>query len=626
MIMMLNALALAGCLPALLARSTALAPTRAGWLFYYPNLLDDWTVKRLGFPRPAFGLALFAAGAAWIAFRPGWGIAAAALLVMTLLVLMVLNGRNDRAILHARASQPDSRWVPPTGPGDELPEGAGPHPACHPDLTLTMEGPFLRRLPNYDLGDLFLGREVRIGIVLANHSTVPGQVPSDFVFTPGAGLEARIDGPVQAPPLKPGQVLRTTLVLRASRKGGKTGLRLAVRHADREIVARLGVRSVFADDVIVEAKVSRYPGGRRAAFAWRGDMDHYDRASFQSIEGLERTLGLAARYRFPQTMYLSSRLCLDESEARTFYNRFGVDRGADEIPAFIHWMREKVELRHSAPYPFDPSKPYCLELGNHMHLHYGTDASSTHENGWTRQARMGAGPYTWQGSDRSSFGEQRDNALECRRRMEKALGFTPLSWAMPDSTRDSDTPRAVEAAGCLVTSDVDAGPWENVLSQPPPHHPMGTDLVELTKRYPGDPEDGIHVAMILYWVHRAWRQGIPVVYMGHQHLRQFNGEAGLRCTEALLRHILHDFHGDLWIDTVFGVGSYWGQALSPRTGSIGIECRAGQVRVRHGGKAPLTAVPVDVRTRGGRQFTVLTDLPAARTVVFGLEANVHPHP
>ncbi len=42
---------------------------------------------------------------------------------------------------------------------------------------------------------------------------------------------------------------------------------------------------------------------RRSAFCWRGDMDLYDTLTFQSIEGLEGALKLAARYAFPQTMF-----------------------------------------------------------------------------------------------------------------------------------------------------------------------------------------------------------------------------------------------------------------------------------------------------------------------------------
>ena len=72
----------------------------------------------------------------------------------------------------------------------------------------------------------------------------------------------------------------------------------------------------------------RYPGGRRCAFAWRGDMDLYDTLTRQSIEGLEVTLGLAARYAFPQTMCLSTRLAFDEAAAQAWAAHDGRDHGA----------------------------------------------------------------------------------------------------------------------------------------------------------------------------------------------------------------------------------------------------------------------------------------------------------
>ena len=76
------------------------------------------------------------------------------------------------------------------------------------------------------------------------------------------------------------------------------------------------------------------------------------------------TLGLAARYRMPQTMYLSSRLSLDETAARQWGEHYGADRGAARIPEFIRWMQANVELRHDCTYPFAAKKRFLLELGN----------------------------------------------------------------------------------------------------------------------------------------------------------------------------------------------------------------------------------------------------------------------
>jgi hypothetical protein len=153
-----------------------------------------------------------------------------------------------------------------------------------------------------------------------------------------------------------------------------------------------------------------------------------------------------------------------------------------------------VDLRHAAAFPAQgKGKPYLLELGNHGHLHYDTAAAAAPENGWKSHAKMGAGRYPWMGADASSFGEQRDNILEAARWFQKLLGFTPRSWAKPGRCNDADTARAAMAAGCEVLSGSDIRARDNVLFQPPPHHPGGTDAVELTSRYPPDPQH-VHIS------------------------------------------------------------------------------------------------------------------------------------
>ena len=71
-----------------------------------------------------------------------------------------------------------------------------------------------------------------------------------------------------------------------------------------------------------------YPRDDLSGCRKRVSMDLYDESTLQSIEGLEVTLGLAARYRMPQTMYLSSRLSLDEAAARQWGEHYGANRGA----------------------------------------------------------------------------------------------------------------------------------------------------------------------------------------------------------------------------------------------------------------------------------------------------------
>ena len=381
-------------------------------------------------------------------------------------------------------------------------------------------------------------------------------------------------------------------------------------HFRQELEIHFDGCRLVADATIASAEISRYPGGCRSAFAWRGDMDLYDESTLQSIEGLEVTLSLAARYRMPQTMYLSTRLSLDEASARQWGEHYGADRGAARIPEFIQWMRANVELRHDCSYPFAAQKRFLLELGNHGHLHFGTDTAGAAENGWKPKARMGAGVYPWLGSDRSSFGEQRDNAIETRRLFEKHFKYSPKSWAMPNRTNDRFTAAAMEAAGCEVLSDSNVRTQHNVLLQPPPHHPHDTTAVELTKRYPGDPQHIYHVAMNLFWIHRAQRKGIPVVFMCHQHLRQFDGYACARFTEYTLRYALEKFHGDLHINTVFGIGKYWREVLSPKTHRIRVAVENNSIRIRNESDFSLVEAPLEVKLADGRRFTVLVNVAA----------------
>jgi len=255
-------------------------------------------------------------------------------------------------------------------------------------------------------------------------------------------------------------------------------------------------------------------------------------------------------------------------------------------------------------------------LGNHGHLHYGTDTAAAKENLWKPRAKIGAGQYPWVSEGADAFTEQRDNALEARRWIETCFNYSPRSWAMPDRTRDGDTPRAMVAAGCKVLSDSDVRTLDNVLRQPPPHHPLGTEAVELTKRYPGDPQHIYHLAMNKFWMHRAHRLGIPMIFMCHQHMRNFEGHACTRLTEQVLRHVLTRFNGDLHINTVYGIGDWWHQVLSPHTRVLNVGWTETACTVENRGDTDLSNLPVDVRFADGSVATYLLDLPAHSAAEF----------
>lgn len=644
----------------LATRLLFLAPWRLGWVMYLANLAWELLEKRLHRPRAVLELAGGVVSLALLGLGMILGggghlvVPALALLALVLLGLELSNRRWERALLTAIPARLDTRGVRGGGPvvaqprprlapsaggnepvaavggpaaGAALGRGSSgavarfPAPSLHPGLTLTLEAPFVARRPDYQLGMLALGVAFDLELIIGNHTPVPTQQPVRVALRAPAGWlgggEAKRVWPVMAPEavarlrwsLRPGQPAPAgTLTLHVAWDGEERTLRLLHE----------GCRPV-APGAIREAVLCRYPGARRAAFAWRGDMDLYDTASFQSIAGLETALGLGARYGIAQTMFVSTRLTLDEAAARAWADHYGVDRGAAEIPQFIDWLRSTAELRHHCPYPAVSARRYVLEIGNHGHLHFDTDTAGAPENGWKAGARAGEGhAYPWVGADRSSFGEQRDNIREAQRWFERCLGFTPRAWAKPGRGNDAFTPAAVAAAGMEVASGSDIRARDNALRQPPPHHPVGTDLVELTARYPGDPQHVYHLAMLRFWLHRAQRLGIPMILMAHQHLRQFDGGACVKLTEALLREAVAGFQGDLYLDTVYGIGAWWREVLSPRTAVVRLHREGGRLTLTNGGERDLDKVPVDIRLVDGGRLTRLVSVPAGETVVVEL--------
>ena len=599
-------------LPALLSRCWFLAAGRLGWLFYLPNVVKDLFWRRYRLTRALGDLGPFLAGIAVLVQAGSQGIRAAAMAALGCVLLELLQRVAERRILTTSWAAEDHRWRPPGRAGkDDLPAGTIPHPSPHPALTINLLGPFVARRPAYDLGALTRRRSVELEVLVGNHTTVPAQVPPVVSLRPSDGILAEVRTHPEAAPLLPGDVVRWIVHVSAGAGTGGT-IALTANCGTWEENIEVRIQPAPADEAVASASITRYPGACRAAFAWRGDMDHYDTSTFQSIDGLTQALGLAARYRLPQTMYLSTRLTVDVDEAESFYRHFGVCRGAAEIPRFLDWVNGNVTLQHSACYPTEHPARFLMELGNHMHLHYGTDASAAAGNNWRRQAGIGEGAFPWKEPGAGSFEEQRSNALEARRRIEKAFGFSPKSWAMPDSTKDSETPRAVEAAGCEVTSDADGRHIDNVLFQPAPHLAAGSTAVELTKRYPGDPETLTAAEMIRFWIHRAWRRRIPVIFMCHQHMRLFAGEACRRFTEYILRSVLTDFNGDVHVNTVFGIGDYWKNVLSPGHRTVTASVDGGAVRVVNSGGVARNSVPVDLVYRSGERATVLLDLRAGQ--------------
>lgn len=607
-------------LPVVGARLLFLAPTRLGWINYAGNLVGEVFFKKIGCRRVWAEPGMASVGCLCLAAAglPAVGV----MTVVLFLLLLELYARlAERQMLTAPYTHLDPIGLRRGESAAARGLGVGyPAPSTHPDLTINVVAPFVERVPAYRLGTLIVGREFEMRLVIGNHTRVPTQTgirvrvraPEALVCEQGFG-EA-------VPRLEPGAVheLRQRWKVQSSTGAGTIFFEIAWGHRSHRINVGFDDCATPAGVTVTQARITRYPGACRSAFAWRGDMDLYDESTLQSIEGLEVAFGLAARYRMPQTMYLSTRLSLDERAATEWAAHYGCDRGARRIPQFIAWMEKNVDLRHQATYPFHSAKRFVVELGNHGHLHFGTDTAGARENRWQAGAKMGAGVYPWQGEDRSSFGEQRDNALAARRVIEPLFGFSPKSWAMPNRTNDGSTAAAMEAAGCEVLSGSDVRPRQNVLLLPPPHYSRTTSAVELTSRYPGDPQHVFHLAMVTFWMHAAHRRGVPMIFMCHQHMRQFDGDACTRFTESLLRRALTRFGGDLHVNTVFGVGKYWREALGPRTRRIVARVEGDHLIVENGSDVDFSDVPVDLTIADGRRFTELVHLPAGERVTLRL--------
>lgn len=579
-------------IPVVLARLFMLARGRLGWAMYLANVFWEVFPKKLGLPR--FPLEALAAACGMVLLLLGgvsWGTALA--IGGAWVALEIANRLWER---HLVAGPVPSGWI------------------------LTVDAPFVMRWPRYRLGVLWAGVPFDLELTMVN----PEPATVALRVRLQAPAEWLADGaPERVLDLDPGGgVGRTKWTLCPQARPDSGLLEIVVKSGTDVRIIRIehdGCRSAEKTPP-TRATISRYPGGRRSAFSWRGDMDLYDQRTFQSIAGLETTLGLAARYAFPQTMCLSTRLSFDETAAREWAAHTGADTGTQEIPQFIQFLREKVDLRHACPYPAQGvGKPYALELGNHGHLHYDTAAAAAPENNWKFRARMGAGRYPWVGADGSSFGEQRDNILEAARWCERLLGFVPRSWAKPGRCNDAETARAAEAAGCEVLSGSDIRARDNVLYQPPPHHPGGTNAAELTSRYPPDPQHVHHFAMLRFWLHRSRRLGRPMVFMCHQHMRQWEGPACRRFTEHLLRSVLSDVQGEFYVDTLFGVGKYWREVLSPKTRRVTVSLEGSRLLVENRSDMDFNRIPVDLEWADGGRSTVLVSVQSGQKTALDLQ-------
>lgn len=485
-----------------------------------------------------------------------------------------------------------------------------------PDLISLITGPVVERNKQWMLGDWPLGHEAAYSLIVINPSRVRPQFPLriDF-YCLSQVLEIRKPAELDVKCPEPGGCIVFPFSIKAVQTTGTPAdIQVKLIHADIETVYHLKVNSVIAPEKlrIQHVEITRWKGGARAAFAWRGDQDLYDPATFQSAEGLQSSLGLSMRFRIPSSLYLSARLSLVRSEHEAFCNHFGWDRHPEEIPDFISFLKNDVLMCQELEFPMSGVEKPAMELGNHSYLHYGTHTAADSANNWTGRVWVGAGRYPWLSTDApDSFTEQRDNIIKGARVIRDTLGVETSSWASPGRVFDSHTARAVEAAGIEIGSDTNATTFRSVLQLVKPHHPPGCrHLVEMTKKFPGDPEDGYMSAVLKYWLHASLRAKTAFVFMAHHHLLQYRSTACYRITEEFLDHVLREGRGDFFCGTITSLGRYWRDVLSPASKCVSIKSTERCITIQNSGRRNLKQVPVEIEFDERRRIVILVDIDA----------------
>jgi hypothetical protein len=584
----------------LLSKCFFLAPVRAGWLMllanvFYETLEIKLHLRRVWMDFLLWGIATAGAGLLWGgAAAAGGALAMGAVWIGALLV--DLRWRSDR-------------------PARQFVAFNGSVPLPIPRLIVTLRGPVLRRGRRiYHAGDVPEGWEQPFELMVLNPGTVRPQLPLRIdISTTSTHVIAIVDGPIETPCPDPGQITAQTFTVRAEHAGRGGDVRLRVSHGDWTWERTLRIASIPSRGSLRlgSASIRRWKYGARAGFVWRGDNDLYDPSTFQSAEGLRIALGLAARFRMPTTVMLSSRLSLVSEEHAAFCEKFGWNRHSDEIPGFIRFLREEVDTAVEQEFPVRTDRPLAAEIGNHGHLHWGTHAAADPANGWTSHARTGQGNYPWlKAFPCNSFAEQRDNIAACTQVIQEKLGVRTACYTPPSDMFDADTARAVEAAGIEVGNETDATKWQKLLTFPAEHHPDGCSrLVELTRMLPRDPVHAAQIAMLKFWLGFARRKGRALVFLAHHHLMMYQTWACHGLTAELLRHVLADTEGDVYPATLTAMGRYWRDVLSERTRTIDVQTKSDGLEIRNTGDRALTGLPLEIEFQGGRRCLRLVDVP-----------------
>jgi len=578
-----------------------------GLLVMLANVPYETVMKKIRMSRiTADSLTFFGLSLLWTGI---WGYEAGLLFALIFGGMWVYSLHVDALAVRGNPGEQDKRYV-----------GAIPMP--HPKLLVTLKGPvWAWTKQGFDLGDWPQGRSVKYELQVLNPTILEPQVKTRIAIRLLRGKIAIEGGNGDYDTPRPGEVLTVPFSLHSDGcSGGETKLQIAVETSTYCIQKTLRIRSIFDPDkhAITRAEINRWQGGALAGFAWRGDMDMYDPCTFQSVEGLRWVLDICARFRIASTMFLSGRLSINKEEHKKHTDHLQIDRQTEGIDGFIRFMKEEVTLGHKLDFPYTTERRYAMELGNHMYLHYGTHAAMAEENGWKNRCRMLAGRYAWQSSDEGSFAEQRDNVKKNMEVMRETFHYEMKTWGVPGRDYDEETPRAVEAGGMVVGSDTNASAFINVLRLPPPHHPNGCQhLVELTKKYPGDPDNMYKIGMLKYWMWWATVKRATFIYMAHHHVLKYEGQACTGMTEYILRYALEK-GGLYFISTMYGLGIYWEKVLCPQHRCVSVETEGARIKVMNTDKEALSDIPVEIHFKGGKRMVLITDLPAGQLTQMSL--------
>lgn len=585
----------------LLSKCYFLAPCRAGWAMLLANVVYETLEIKLRIRRAWLDAGLLAFVPVGAGFLWGWPVAVGMALMM--------GGAWVAALVV------DLRWRSDC-PATQMAAKSGRVPLPIPRLIVSLRGPVLERAKGvYEAGVLPEGWAQPYELMVLNPGAVRPQLPLRIEITgTNPDVEIQADGPGETGCPEPGQLVSHAFVVKAKRAEAGGDIRIRVLHGDWAWERTLRIASVPARGSlrIRSAAIRRWKYGARAGFVWRGDNDLYDPSTFQSAEGLRIALGLAARFRMPTTVMLSSQLSLIQKDHEAFCKQFGWNRHSEEIPGFIRFWREEVDTSTDQEFPIRTERALAAEIGNHGHLHYGTHAAADPGNQWTSHTRVGGGRYPWlKEYPCDSFAEQRDNILACTRTIEDILGVRTCSYTPPSDMFDADTARAVEAAGIEIGNETDATKWQKLLTFPAEHHPADCErLVELTRMLPRDPVHAAHVAMLKFWLGFARRNGRALVFLAHHHLLMYRSNACLNLTAELLRHVLAETEGDVYPATLTAMGRYWRDVLSERTRIVQVQTTEDAVEIRNTGSRDLEGLPLEIDLEGGGRCMRLVDLPA----------------